>query len=54
MNTGGPLWGLGGIPIGRTARSEEVAELVVFLVSNRASYIIGSEHTIDGGIIRTI
>ncbi len=45
---------LGGIPIGRTARPEEVAELIAFLVSNRASYIIGAEHTIDGGIVRSI
>ena len=45
---------LDGIPIGRTPRPEEVAELIAFPVSDRASYIVGAEHTIDGGIVRPI
>ncbi len=40
---------LGGIPLGRPGWSEEVADLVAFLASDRAASITGSEYVIDGG-----
>lgn len=45
---------LGGIPMGRPAQPEEIAEFIGFLVSPRANYLTGTEFVIDGGTIPTI
>lgn len=37
-------------PIGRAARPEEIAEIVAFLASERASFIVGSVVMADGGM----
>lgn len=45
---------IGTIPAGRYGRPEELADVVAFLVSERASYVTGSRIRIDGGMIRSI
>ncbi|WP_042347913.1 SDR family NAD(P)-dependent oxidoreductase [Bacillus massiliigorillae] len=39
------------VPMGRYALPKEVANLVLFLASNNASFITGSHYGIDGGIL---
>lgn len=45
---------MGGIPIGRMGNPEEFASLVVFLASERASYITGTSIQVDGGAVKAI
>ena len=37
------------VPFGRMGRAEEIAEMVCWLCSDRASYVTGASMVVDGG-----
>jgi 3-oxoacyl-[acyl-carrier protein] reductase len=41
-------------PIGRLAKPEEIASAIVFLCSERASYVAGAAWSVDGGTVQVI
>ena len=41
-------------PIGRLATVEEIASAIVFLCSERASYVAGAAWSVDGGTVQVI
>ena len=38
------------VPLGRFGSSEEAAQVALFLLSDHASYVTGSQYTVDGGM----
>ena len=43
-----------GIPLGRIGTADELAAVILFLVSPGGSYMSGSQVTVDGGAMPTV
>ena len=41
-------------PLGRVARPEEVAEVICFLASPKASFVTGADYRLDGGLLAAL
>jgi NAD(P)-dependent dehydrogenase (short-subunit alcohol dehydrogenase family) len=41
-------------PVGRVAKPEEVAEVIAFLASDRASFVTGGDYKVDGGMLAAL
>jgi NAD(P)-dependent dehydrogenase (short-subunit alcohol dehydrogenase family) len=41
-------------PLGRVARPEEVAEVIAFIASDRASFVTGGDYKVDGGMLAAL
>jgi 3-oxoacyl-[acyl-carrier protein] reductase len=44
----------GRIPVGRMAEEDEIAAVIVFLCSERASNVVGAAWSVDGGTVPTV
>jgi NAD(P)-dependent dehydrogenase (short-subunit alcohol dehydrogenase family) len=42
------------VPLGRMATPQEIASVIVFLCSERASYVAGAALSADGGVVQVI